>query len=63
MPAGIHDGHLKGELHAMAKLSQKDAETIRSSRESNPALASRYNVHSTTIWLIRSNRRWTHLGE
>jgi hypothetical protein len=62
-PVGVHDGHLKGEDHNMAKLTEKDARAIKSSSESNPTLAERYGVHTSTVWLIRTGRNWKCLDE
>jgi hypothetical protein len=62
-PAGVHAGHLKGEDHNMAVLTEKQVKAIRASGERNGVLAELYGVHTTTIWLVRSNRTWRHLGK
>jgi hypothetical protein len=63
MPAGCHDNHAKGASHPMAKLTEKDAQTIRSSSESNPTLAARYGIHTCTVWNIRTRRNWKCLDQ
>jgi hypothetical protein len=63
VPAGCHAGHLKGEEHAMAKLTDDQVRAIRKSTASNQVLAEKYRLHVSTIWLVRSNRRWRHLDD
>jgi hypothetical protein len=47
----------------MAKLSEEEAKTIRSSSEGNTTLARRYNVHTCTIYNIRTGRNWQCLDQ
>ena len=62
MPVGVHNGQLKGEDHNMAKLTEEQVRSIRASTERGRVLAELYEVHVTTIWLIRANRNWRHLN-
>jgi hypothetical protein len=61
MPVGCHSGHLKGQDHAMAKLTDDQVREIRKSGASNQELAERYSLHVSTIWLARSGLTWRHL--
>jgi hypothetical protein len=45
-----------GELNPLAKLSNKDADDIRSSKLSGPVLARKYGVCSATIYRIKHNK-------
>lgn len=55
----------KGSKHGMARLSDEDIKTIRELKktETNKQIASRYNISTTHVWRIVTNRGWKHLGE
>jgi hypothetical protein len=61
MPPGVHGGHLKGQDHNMAKLDDKAVLEIRSSSDSNQALAARFQTCVSNVWLIRRGKTWRHL--
>lgn len=53
---------VRGVTHYRAKLSDDDVRAIRSSAETNVALAARYGMHKTTIGKIRRGLRWGHVA-
>ena len=53
--------NINGEQIGTAKLTENDVLAIRASDLSDAELASAYNVHKTTIWLIKSGKSWKHL--
>jgi hypothetical protein len=61
MPPGVHNGHLKGQDHNMAKLDDRQVQAIRASNESNETLAARFKTCVSNVWLIRSGKTWRHL--
>ena len=54
---------VKGEQIGTAKLVEADVLNIRSSELSGVALAKQYDVHPTTISLIKSRKTWSHVAE
>ena len=54
-------GHVFGENHGMAKLTEIQVLEIRQSKEIGQILAEQYNVSNTTISDIRTRRIWKHL--
>ncbi len=54
---------LYGELHGMAKLTEKQVVEIRENKNklSKTKLAKIYNVSRTLIYLIDSRKNWTHI--
>jgi len=54
-------GHVFGENHGMAKLSEEQVMDIRRRKATCKALANEYGVSSTTICDIRNRRIWKHL--
>lgn len=59
MAKGLFNGSIYnfGETHPFAKLSSKDVEEIRNSKERNKDLAARYNVDPSTISKTKSMQR------
>jgi hypothetical protein len=53
-----HKTDNRGERHGNAKLKESDIIDIRSRPDSNVRLAAEYNVHNTTISLIRLHKIW-----
>ena len=51
----------RGEHHSMAKLTEKEVLAIRASTETPSALAERYGVDFTNIWLVRTRKTWRHI--
>lgn len=57
---------LKGEDHPRAQLTEKEVLKIRrlyKEGKSQPGLARRFGVHSSTIFLIVHRQTWNHLKE
>lgn len=53
----------RGQRHGLAKLTEAEARAIMATDDCrNAELAERYGVSATTISLIRSGRKWAHLG-
>lgn len=57
-----HGTKMEGERHHQHKLTAKDVISIRSSPESNIALAEQYGVHKRTISNIRRRVTWRCLA-
>jgi hypothetical protein len=53
--------HHQGSAHGMAKLTEDEVRTIRTSPEQGTVLAKRYGVTRTTIYDIRSRKIWRHI--
>ena len=51
----------RGELHGMSKLTAKDILEIRTSKLSQRKTANLFGVSQSSIWLIKTNKRWTHI--
>lgn len=51
----------RGERNRHAKLTARDVLAIRESVESDKALAERYGVWASTIYAIRTGKKWRHL--
>lgn len=56
-----HGTHQVGIKGPSAKLTEDQVRDIRSSVESGRSIARRFQVHSATIYAIRSGRNWKHL--
>lgn len=56
-----HGTQLCGELCHSAKLTVSIVETIRSSQESDLALAVRFNVSDSAIYAVRKRITWKHI--
>ena len=52
---------VNGERVGTSKLTEKDALDIRASGESLEALASRYGIDRSNVWLIRAGKSWRHI--
>lgn len=52
----------RGEKHWKAKLTEADVRTIRSSRETQAALARRFGVTILSIHNIRHRKTWRHVA-
>lgn len=58
----LDETDLRGEKHPNSKLSERDVLDIRSSKESGPSLARKYNLNSrSTINKIKSGKLWSHI--
>jgi NUMOD4 motif/HNH endonuclease len=55
--------HYRGERGPAAKLTQAQVDEIRSLHriETNRALAQRYGVSESAIWMIQARRSWQHV--
>lgn len=53
----VRTGRICGEQSANCRLSYRDAQTIRSSRDSGKALAARYGVSESLISMVRSGKK------
>lgn len=51
----------KGEKCGKAKLTERQALEILRSKDVGPSLAQKYGVNVSTIYNIRSGKRWAHL--
>ena len=51
----------RGVRHGMAKLCDDQIRAIRESDETHSKLAKRYEVHFTTISLVRQRETWRHI--
>lgn len=56
-------GHMFGEDHGMAKLTEQQVREIRHSRDTVTALSKAYFVSKTNISDIRSGKTWKHIKE
>ena len=54
-------GHLAGEKHGMAKLTEIQVREIRATRGSHTEIARKFGVSVTTVCDIRNRRVWKHL--
>lgn len=54
-------GHMQGEDHGMATLTEAQVREILASNVPGPQLATQYGVSDTTIYDIRARRIWTHI--
>lgn len=52
---------LRGEKNNMAKLTAQEALHIFNSGESGPALATRFGITKTAVYLIKRGRNWAHV--
>jgi hypothetical protein len=52
----------KGEYNGAHVLTEEAVREIRTSDSSNTELGEKYGVHSSTISLVRSNKRWGHVS-
>lgn len=51
----------RGEKHPLSRLNEDDIRTIRSSAESQNALAQRFGVTQSNISRIKNMKNWTHV--
>lgn len=58
-----HGTSCHGESNPQAKLTQRQADGVRASLESNGALANRFNVTKGTISHIRNGRSWVRASD
>lgn len=58
---GARPGVSRGERHGMAKLNESAVREIRASKETDRALAEKYDVSRTQIYDIRKRRSWKHI--
>ncbi len=62
--AHAHQGLVAwGEKHGMARLTATQVREIRSSPESDRAIAPRYEISRAYVWQIRARKVWKHLDE
>jgi hypothetical protein len=63
MPRGVYDEcrRARGEHHHAAKLRDGDVVAIRQSAASLLELAKDYDVHPSTISLVRARKIWRHI--
>jgi hypothetical protein len=54
-------GHVTGETHGMAKLTEEQVREILASDVPGKRLAKQYGVSDTTIYDIRKRRIWSHI--
>jgi hypothetical protein len=52
---------LTGESNGNSKLEKKDAIRIKYGKESPKLLADLFNIHPSTVWLIRKGKLWPHV--
>jgi hypothetical protein len=53
----------RGETHGGSPLTADDVRAIRKSPPENRRLARQYGVSTSTIWQIRSRRKWVHIPD
>lgn len=53
---------VKGTAHYACKLTEAQVREIRASKESEKALAQRFNVSPGLMWWIKTRRRWKHIA-
>jgi hypothetical protein len=51
----------RGELNGHAKLSKADVLAIRESTEPSSVLAKKYSIRREYVWIVRTNKQWTHI--
>lgn len=61
MDSILHGTRPKGVLCTGAKLTPAQVSEIRTSQETNAALARRFGVDTSTVRLARTGRNWRHL--
>lgn len=53
---------VRGEQIGTAKLTEKDVLEIRASDLSLVALADKYGIDKSNVWLVRAGKSWKHLN-
>lgn len=54
--------HCHGERHGSCRLTQDQAQAIKSDARMNSVIAAEYGVSERQVGLIKAGRRWKHLG-
>lgn len=52
----------RGEKHGMSKLSEKDVLDIKVSVLGPKKLCEKYGIGTSTVWRIKNNQSWKHIG-
>ena len=63
MSSGCHNSHPRGEDNCRSKLKERDVRSIRACSDGPTVLASRFDVHPTTVLRARRGETWKHLGD
>ncbi len=56
-----HGTSNRGSRNGRSRLTEKDVQRIRSSKESNLVLAGKFGITPHAVYMIRSRRRWSWL--
>jgi hypothetical protein len=57
-----HGTHQNGERNCSAKLTEEQVKSIIESNEPQKVIASRFGISRSTIYSIKTGRRWSHLN-